>query len=118
MQTLLYVSPMTTGDEAAVHKAHEAFPSETLTWGIGVERVVAFIGSGFYALELTIADGDVQENLHAFLAAPEVRALFAALRPHVANLPLPDATTADMPLATPIVLWQADAEPDPTVISG
>src|SRR5687767_13475250 len=94
MQTVLYVSPMELGDEVAVRQAHEEFPVEALQRGIGVDRLIAFIGSGYYALELTVADGDFQANFHRFLATPEVQRLFAALRPYVRDLPAPDAKTA------------------------
>ena len=116
MQTLLYVSRMTTGDEVAVRKAHESFPVEVLAGGLGIERFVAFIGSGFYAMEITVGDGNVQENLHRFLAAPEVQALFGALRPHVDNLPRPDEQTAEMPLATAMLVWQSDPEKNLTAV--
>ena len=116
MQTLLYVSRMAVGDELAVRKAHEAFPVDALASGIGIERFVAFIGSGYYAMEITVADGDVQENIHRFLDAPEVQSLFDALRPHVDNLPQPNAQTADMPLATAMLLWQSQPNKDLTSV--
>jgi hypothetical protein len=46
-------------------------------------------------MEITVGDGNVQENLHRFLAAPEVQALFGALRPHVDNCPGPRADGRD-----------------------
>lgn len=116
MQTVLYVSPMELGDEVAVRAAHDAFPAEALQRGLGLERLVIFIGSGFYALELTVGDGDFQENLRRFLDAPEVRHLFDALAPYVKNLPAPDAKTADMPLATAMLLWQAEGTLDSTSV--
>jgi hypothetical protein len=116
MQTLLYVSQMTTGDEVAVRKAHEAFPVEALSRGLGIERFVAFIGSGMYAMEITVADGNVQDNIHRFLGAPEVQSLFDALRPHVDDLPQPSDQTADMPLATAMLLWQSTPEKDLTSV--
>lgn len=116
MQTLLYVSTMETGDEVAVRAAHEAFPLEVLERGIGVDRLVVFIGSGYYALELTVAEGEVQENLHRFWGEPEVQRLFAALRPSVHTLPAPDAKTAELPLATAMLLWQAAGNADSTTV--
>ncbi|MCC6315571.1 MAG: hypothetical protein IT337_16350 [Thermomicrobiales bacterium] len=108
MQTLLYVWPLERGDELAVRAAHEAFPAAALERGAGIVRLVAFIGSGMYAMEITTADGDVQERLRQFLAAPAVQQLFDALRPYVRDLPSPGEHTADMPLATAMLLWQAD----------
>lgn len=116
MQTLLHVSRMEIGEEVAVRAAHDAFPVEALQRGSGVDRVVVFIGSGYYALELTVADGNFQETFHRFLATPEVQQLFDALRPYVHDLPLPDAKTADLPLATAMLLWQTPGVADSTTV--
>ena len=107
MQTVLYVSAMTTGDEVEVRRIHNSFPVDLLDQGIGVDRIVAFIGSGLYALEITVAEGDFQEQFHRFLRTPEVRSLFEQLRPHVDTLPSPDQNTADMPLMAAALLWQS-----------
>ena len=106
MQTVLYVSPMTTGDEVEVRRIHERFPLEALDAGAGVERLMAFIGSGIYALQITVGDGDFQEQFHRFLQTPAVQDLFRELRPHVETLPTPEQETADMPLAAPTLIWQ------------
>jgi len=110
MQTVLYVSKMTIGDEVKVRTIQESFQVDALDRGIGVERVVAFIGSGMYALEITVADGDFQEQFHRFLNAPEVTFLFDRLRPYVETLPAPDQQTADMPLMAAAMLWQSSAD--------
>ncbi|MEA2530938.1 MAG: hypothetical protein QOG89_2582 [Thermomicrobiales bacterium] len=110
MQTVLYVSPMTTGDEVEVRRIHERFPLEALDAGVGVERLIAFIGSGIYALEITVGDGDFQEQFHRFLRTPAVQDLFRELSPHVKTLPGPDQETADMPLAAPTLIWQGTAD--------
>lgn len=116
MQTVLHVSRMELGDEVEVRAAHDAFPAEALQAGLGVERLVVFVGSGFYALEITVSDGDFQENFHRFLGAPEVRQLFDALRPYVNDLPAADAKTADLPLATAMLLWQSEGTADSTSV--
>ena len=116
MQTVLYVSQMELGNEVAVREAHERFPIEALQRGIGIDRLIVFIGSGFYALEITVGDGDFQENFHRFLAAPEVQQLFSAIAPHVKNLPQPQARTADLPLATAMLLWQREGSADSTSV--
>lgn len=116
MQTVLHVSEIEVGNEVAIRHAHDRFPTEALGRGIGVERLVAFIGSGYYALEITVGDGDFQANFHRFLAAPEVQDLFAALAPHVPNLPPPEAKTADLALATAMLLWQSPTSPDSTSV--
>ena len=106
MQTVLYVSPMRLGSEVQVRQIHERFPVEALDRGAGVGRLAAFIGSGFYALELTVDDGDFQEQFHRFLATPEVAGFFKELTAHVEHLPLTAEGTAEMPLAAQMLLWQ------------
>ncbi|HET7092307.1 MAG TPA: hypothetical protein VFI22_02490 [Thermomicrobiales bacterium] len=106
MQTVLLICPMELGKEHLVREAHQRFPLAALDEGIGIERVVAFIGSGTYALELTAADGDFQQNFARFLADPDVERFFDALRPFVRDLPRPGAKTAELPLATAMLLWQ------------
>jgi hypothetical protein len=107
---------MELGQEVAVRRIHESFPIEALQGGIGVDRLLAFIGSGWYALEITVADGEFQSNFHRFLAAPEIKAFLDALRPFVQTLPAPDAQTADLPLATTMLLWQAPGTIDLTAV--
>ncbi len=106
MQTVLHVSRMNVGDEVAVREAHDAFPVEALQRGIGVDRLVVFIGSGYYALEVTVEAGDFQERFHRFLATPEVAGFFQELGAHVEHLPLTAEGTAEMPLAAQMLLWQ------------
>ena len=106
MQTVLYVTPMQLGHEVQVRQIHDRFPVAALARGVGIERLVAFIGSGFYALEITVADGDFQEQFHRFLATPEIARFFMELTEHVAHLPLTAEGTAEMPLATPMLRWQ------------
>ncbi len=116
MQTVLLVSELEVGSEVAVREMHERFPIEVLEGDIGVERLVAFIGSGRYALELTVSDGNFQENFHRFLATPEVRGLFEELREHVPDLPTPETGTAHMPLATAMLLWNRTGDRDLTTV--
>ena len=106
MQTVLFVSPMTLGDELQVRVLHERFPVDALERGVGVGRLRAFIGSGFYAMEITVDEGDFQERFHRFLDTPEVAAFFAALGAHVQGLPQPGEGTAAMPLAAPLLDWE------------
>lgn len=114
MQTVLLVSRMKLGDEVPVREIHERFPVEALDRGVGVERLVAFIGSGLYALEITVGDGDFQERFHEFLSAPEIETLFQDLRPYVDDLPYPDQQTGDMPLAAAMLVWQRSGSVDST----
>jgi hypothetical protein len=110
MQTVLYVSPMIVGDEVEVRRIHERFPIETLEGGVGVERLVAFIGSGLYALEITVGNGDFQEEFHRFLRTPSVQQLFRELSPYVNDLPTPDEDTAAMPLLAPMLHWRRSGD--------
>lgn len=116
MQTVLLVSRMDIGREVAVREIHDRFPMEVLERGIGVDRLVAFIGSGYYALELTVSDGEFQSNFHRFLATKEVNDLFTGLRAHVPDLPEPDVETGHMPLATAMLLWNHDGNTDMTTV--
>jgi hypothetical protein len=107
MQTILYVSSMTLGDEVQVRHIHEQFPVRALEQGSHVEKLTAFIGSGFYALELVLNDdGDFQEHFHEFLRIAEVQSLFDALRAHIDELPSPESQTAELHLATPLIQWE------------
>jgi hypothetical protein len=106
MHTVLFVSPMTLGDEVQVREIHERFPVEALERGVGVERLRAFLGSGFYALEITASDGDFQDQFHRFLDTPEVTAFFKVLGEHVQDLPQPGEETAAMQLAAPMLEWE------------
>jgi len=116
MQTVLHVSSMDLGSEVAVREVHDRFPlDKVLAGGIGVERLVIFIGSGYYALEITVADGNFQDNLERFLTNRTVRELFSSLAPYVNNLPQPNQGTAEMPLATAMLLWQR-GEGDATTV--
>ena len=108
MQTILYVSSMTLGDEVQVRHIHDRFPVQALEQGRGVEKLTAFIGSGFYALEVEVDDdeGDFQERFHEFLRTPEVQTFFDALRSHIDELPTPESKTAELHLATPLLQWE------------
>jgi hypothetical protein len=97
---------MELGNEVQVRAIHERFPVAALDAGAGIERLVAYIGSGFYALEITVADGDFQEQFHRFLATPEVAHFFQELRAHVKDLPADAEETAAMPLAAPMLFWE------------
>lgn len=109
MQTVLYVSSMTLGDEIEVRRAHEDhFPIDALADGHAVDQVAAFIGSGFYALQLHFAgeEGDFQRRFREFVQMPQVQAFFDLLRPYVDELPEPESQTAELHLASPLLYWQ------------
>ncbi len=105
MQTVLFVSPLTKGSEQDVLAIHDQLPVPELEQQADVERLRAYIGSGIYALEITVDDGNFQEHFHRFLNMPAVAAFFRELQPHVHNLPRPDEETAAMPLTTLFMEW-------------
>lgn len=108
MQTVLFVSTMTLGHEHEVRQIHERFPIEALEQGAGVTRVTAFLGSGFYALELTVDDEtrDFQTSFHEFVQTPAVQQVFEELRAHVDELPAPADETGHLHLASPLFHWE------------
>ena len=116
MQPVLCVCEMAVGNEVAVREIHDRFPAGALAGRGAVERLMMFIGSGYYALEITVGDGDFQEHFHGFLETPKIRELFAALAAHVRNLPVSGQGTAEMPLATAMLLWQRQGSADATTV--
>jgi hypothetical protein len=111
VQTVLFVSTMTLGDERPVREIHDRFPVDALERGAGVSRVTAFLGSGFYALEFTIdeSDGDFQSSYHRFVGTPELQKLFDELRAHVDELPAPADETGHLHFASPLFHWERGA---------
>jgi hypothetical protein len=103
---------MTLGDEVPVREIHGHFPVEALDQGVGVSRVTAFLGSGFYALELTIDDEgtDFQSRYHEFVRSPEIQRFFDELRAHIDELPAPQDETGHLHFATPLFHWQREAQ--------
>ncbi len=108
MQTVLYVTDMRLGDEHEVRRIHEAFPVEELDARIGVERIAVFIGSGKFALEITVSDGDFQQLFHQFLNSPSIKAFFSELSAHVGPLPSSDEQRGEMPLLTQMLSWRSE----------
>lgn len=108
MQTLLFVSTMTLGHEVQVREIHERFPVEAFEHGVGVEQLTAFLGSGFYALQITVDDdgSDFQTRYREFVNSPDVQRFFDELRQHVDELPAPSDETGELHFAAPILQWQ------------
>jgi hypothetical protein len=106
MQTVLLISPVTLGDEVQIRQIHDSLPAEAIAQSGSVENLQAFVGSGFYALQLAFAAGDFQEQFRTFVSLPEVQTFFDALRPYVQSLPFPEDETADLLLASPVTYWE------------
>ncbi len=108
MRTVLFVSSMTLGTETDVRRIHEQFPVKALERAADIERIEAFIGSGFYALQLAFRDGDFQDRFRAFVTMPDVQSFFDQLRPYVDELPSATDQTADLHLATRLLYWEQE----------
>lgn len=108
MQTVLFVSTMTLGHEVQVREIHERFPVAALEKGVGVEQITAYLGSGFYALQITVNDdnSDFQTRYHEFVGDPDVQRFFDELRQHIDELPAPSDETGELHFAAPVLQWQ------------
>jgi len=106
MQSMLFISAMTLGKETEVRELHNEFPLEALALGDAIETIGAYIGSGFYALQVAFSDGDFQERFREFVRTPEVQNFFDQLRVYVNDLPAADDQTAEVPLAAPLFYWE------------
>jgi hypothetical protein len=129
---LLLVGQVNPGDEGRVREAQAHFPTDAAA-GAGIGAIEAFIGSGYYALELEIDSDDVQDILAAYFNDPRVRAFHASLEPMVSGLPRPDVpygptdrfhdgepaassprtaqSSADLPLAAGMYRWRVGEPP-------
>jgi hypothetical protein len=107
VQTLLFLYDTEPGDEQGIRSVHKAFPVSALSDRSGIAHIAVFLGSGRYALQVTLEDGDVQERVRQFIDHPEIQRFFDRLRSYVPGLPLPGAETAEMPIAAPMLVWSA-----------
>ena len=103
---------MTLGSEVEVRQIHEQFPIEAIATSTSVDQISAFIGSGFYALQLTLSEsgGDFQQGFREFIGASDVQAFFDELRPFVDELPTAGSQTAELHLASPLLFWERGME--------
>ena len=109
MQTVLFVSTMTLGKETDVRELHDQFPVEALESGETFDNMAAYIGSGFYALQLGFHSGDFQERFREFVTNPALQSFFDQLREFIDELPAPSDHTAELHLAVPLFAWQRTA---------
>jgi len=86
---LLIIGRVTPGSETALRETQAHFPCDAAIEA-GIEAVEAFVGSGFYAVELEIGADDIQHVLATFFNDSRVREFRAALEPMVEGLPGPD----------------------------
>lgn len=129
---LLLVGQVNAGDEGRVREAQARFPTDAAA-DAGIVAVEAFIGSGYYAIELEIDADDVQDILAAYFNDPRVRAFHASLEPVVSGLPRPDVrygpsdtfhdgapatssprdvqSSADLPFAAGMYRWRVGEPP-------
>src|SRR4051812_4959901 len=106
MQTVLFVSTMTLGKETEVRELHDDFPVEALAAGDAIENLAAYIGSGFYALQLGFGDGDFQQHFRDFVTDKNVQSFFDGLRAYIDELPAAGDQTAELHLAVPLFTWR------------
>ncbi len=132
---LLLIGRVRPGQEATLRAAQVRFPFAAAA-AAGIDAVEAYIGSSYYAVELEIADPDVQAVLAKFFNDPRVREFRASLDPAVAGLPEAAAsfspadpdhdapaaaaadaggsvfTSADLPFAASMYRWRVGELPE------
>jgi hypothetical protein len=86
---LLLVGRVKPGQEPALRQVQARFPVDAAREA-NIDAIEAFIGSGYYAVQLEIGGSDVQEILAKFLNDPRVRDYRTSLEPIVEGLPGPD----------------------------
>jgi hypothetical protein len=86
---LLLVGRVKPGQEPALRQVQARFPIDAAKEA-NIDAFEAFIGSGYYAVQLEIGGNDVQGILAKFLNDPRVREYRASLEPIVEGLPGPD----------------------------
>jgi hypothetical protein len=86
---LLIIGRVKPGRETTVRETQARFPHDAAIEA-GIEAVEAYIGSGYYAVELEIGADDIQHVLATFFNDRRVREFRSALEPMVEGLPGPD----------------------------
>lgn len=128
---LLVIGRIKPGAEPDLREAQARFPHDAANEA-GIDAVEAYIGSGFYAVQLEIGRDDIQHVLSAFFNDDRVRRFRADLEPNVDGLPGPDyrfgpadrfhedegeagaATvynTGDLPFAASMYRWRVGEPP-------
>ncbi len=133
---LLLIGRVKPGSAAALREMQARFPHDAAIEA-GIEAVEAFIGNGYYAVELEIGADDVQHVLATFFNDSRVREFRTALEPMVDGLPGPDYqfgpadqfhaeanddldtrqtgqtvyNTGDLPFAASMYRWRVGAPP-------
>jgi hypothetical protein len=132
---LLLIGHVKPGAETSLREIQMAFPFAAAAEA-GISAVEAYIGSGYYAVELEIEGDDTQANLAAFFSDPRVREFRDRLESVVENLPGPEFQfgvgdhfhqeadntsepersqkvlhTGDLPFAASMYRWRVDEAP-------
>ena len=128
---LLIIGRIKPGAEPTLREAQAGFPHDAAIEA-GIDAIEAYIGSGFYAVQLEIGRDDIQHVLTTFFNDDRVRRFRADLEPIVDGLPGPDyrfgpanrfhaeadgeATTTvyntgDLPFAASMYRWRVGEPP-------
>ena len=128
---LLVIGRIKQGAEPDLREAQARFPHDAANEA-GIDAVEAYIGSGFYAVQLEIGRDDIQHVLSAFFNDVRVRRFRADLEPIVDGLPGPDYrfgpayrfhaaegaadagtiyNTGDLPFAASMYRWRVGEPP-------
>ncbi len=86
---LLIIGRIKPGAEPDLREAQARFPHDAANEA-GIDAIEAYIGSGFYAVQLEIGRDDIQHVLSAFFNDDRVRRFRADLEPIIDGLPGPD----------------------------
>ena len=128
---LLIIGHIKHGAEKKLREAQAHFPHDAANEA-GIDAVEAYIGSGFYAVQLEIGRDDIQHVLATFFNDDRVRQFRADLEPIVDGLPGPDYrfgpadrfhedeaasdagtvyNTGDLPFAASMYRWRVGEPP-------
>jgi hypothetical protein len=128
---LLMIGRIKQGREPHLREAQARFPHDAANEA-GIDAIEAYIGSGFYAVQLEIGRDDIQHVLSTFFNDDRVRQFRADLDPIVDNLPSPDYrfgpadrfhqgeeqaeaaivyNTGDLPFAASMYRWRVGEAP-------
>lgn len=123
---IAYVARVKPGMEAELREIQQHMPHGAMK-RLGICRVDAFVGSGYYLLVFDHEDSDFQTFFQRFSLDPGMRGFWQKLEPYVDGLPSPafapgdefhhtapgrtgvNVTSASLPLVAHAYRWVTDA---------